>query len=264
MRPAGPPPRHIVLTGASSGLGEALATGYAAAGVRLTLSGRNPDRLAAVAQACRARGSTVVTEVCDVTDAEAMAGWLLRADEAAPVDLLYANAGIGGIGTVAPPEGESGALAQAVFATNTGGVVNTITPLLPRFVNRKSGHVVVIGSLAGRVALAHSPAYCASKSAVRVYAQGLRRLMRPHGVGVTIINPGFVDTPMSQTLPFVRPLLWSAEKAATAIRRKVAAGAREYTFPLPLALAAAVAAILPEAIVDSVLSNAYQRDRGHS
>jgi short-subunit dehydrogenase len=248
---------HIVITGASSGLGAALARVYASPGVLLTLSGRDEARLASVAADCVAAGAEVSVVVCDVTDAAAMATWLTNADQTRPIDVVFANAGIGGKAAIAPSQGESNATASSIVATNTLGVINTVTPLLPGFVERQSGHLVVVSSLAGLLGLPHSPAYCGSKAAARIYADGLRRLMRPHRVKVTVVNPGFVDTPMSRSLPTAGPQTWTAERAARAIKLAVAKGKGDVTFPWSLRLAVAVAQLLPNRLVDAVLAKAY-------
>jgi len=254
---ASPTTSHVVITGASGGLGAALARAYAAPGVRLTISGRDETRLATVAAECTAAGAEVASAVCDVTDAAGMAAWLTSADQVRAIDIVYANAGIGGKAVLAPAEGESNVTAHSIFATNTLGVINTATPLLPGFVARRSGHLVVISSLASLVGMPHSPAYCGSKAAVRIYAEGLRRLVLPHGVRVTVVNPGFVDTPMSRSLPAPGPKIWTADRAALAIKSAVASGRREFTFPWSLRLAVAVARVLPDRLVDAVLARAY-------
>lgn len=245
--------KHVVITGASSGLGAALARAYAGPDVLLTLSGRHVERLSGVAADCRAAGAEVTTTICDVTDSEGMATWLLRADQNRIVDVVFANAGIGGKTAIAPPTGESNSVAKSILLTNTLGVINTATPIIPRFVARRAGHFVVVSSLAGLLGLPHSPAYCASKAAVRIYAQGLRRLMRPCGVRVTIINPGFVDTPMQRSLLGVGILVWSPERAADAIKRAIAKGKAEFTFPWPLRLVVGAAQLLPARVVDAAL-----------
>jgi short-subunit dehydrogenase len=249
--------QHVVITGASSGLGAALARAYAKPGVALTLSGRNEARLANVTADCAAAGAEASFVTCDVTDAGAMAAWLDATDRARAVDIVFANAGIGGIAAMAPTQGETSTTAGEIIATNMLGVVNTATAILPRFLERRRGHLVVISSLAGQIGLPHCPAYCGSKAAATAYAQGLRRLMRPHGVQVTVVNPGFVDTPMARSLPEPRPHMWSAEKAARLIKAGVTRGKSEITFPWYLRLAIAAARLVPNALLDAVLAKAY-------
>ncbi|MGH6928987.1 MAG: SDR family NAD(P)-dependent oxidoreductase, partial [Dongiaceae bacterium] len=129
-------PRSLLITGASSGIGEALALAYAAPGIRLALTGRDGARLETVAVACRRRGAIAQAATVDVTDADAMARWIEGLDVASPIDLVIANAGIG-----AGTEGgfETAEQTRAVFAVNLSGVLNTVLPLVPRFVARRRG-----------------------------------------------------------------------------------------------------------------------------
>jgi short-subunit dehydrogenase len=255
------PPRaakHVVITGASSGLGAALARAYARPGIALTLFARDELRLASVAASCKARGADVATIACDVTDTPVMTNHLISVDQIRPIDIVIANAGIGGKMAIAPSEGESTSIAHAMFATNTIGVINTATAIIPRFVSRKAGHLVVVSSLAGLIGLPQSPAYCGSKAAVRIYAEGLRRLVRPSGVRVTIVLAGFIDTPMSRSLPQMGPQVWSSDRAAEAIKSAVAKGKREMSFPWSLRFAVALSRLLPRRLVDAVLARAYR------
>jgi len=240
---------HLFVTGASSGIGAALAQRYAAPNVRLTLAGRNRDRLEAVASACRLRGAEAAVRVCDVRDAQTMRAFIDEADGRLPVAMLIANAGVGGKQVIAGPSGEAAEIARTIFEINVVGVVNTIAPLLPRLVARGKGHIVIMSSLAAFVALPDAPAYSASKAAVRVYGEALRRLLAPRNVRVSVVCPGFVDTPMSASLPGPRPLLWSAERAADAIFAGLARGKNEICFPWQLSVLAKTSAYLPPALV---------------
>lgn len=252
-------PAHVLITGASGGIGHALALHYAASGRVLSLTGRNAARLDAVADACRARGAMVHTARLDVTEAEMLEAWILARDAERPIDLVIAGAGLGGAEALAPDTGEDGAQARALFAVNTVGVINTVTPLHPLMAARGCGQVVIIGSIQGGIGLPHAPAYSASKAALKIYADGMRRLLRSKGVGVMLVLPGFVDTPMGQSLVMPRPWLWSAERAAARIARDAARGARICVFPWPLRLAIGLAAIAPVALVDLVLSASLSR-----
>ena len=252
-------PTHIAITGGSSGIGAALAEVHAAPGVLLSLAARNPDRLDVVAARCRALGAEVATTLLDVTDTAAVAAWIEAADDLRPLDLVYANAGLGGRPALAGASGETLADARAIVDTNLGGVVATAGAAIARFVPRRAGHVVLIGSIAGRLGLPQSPVYSASKAGVAVYADGLRRLVAPAGVAVTLIEPGFVRTPMSQDVPGSDVMIWSAERAATRIRAAVAARRAVYRFPLAFDLVLHLARHLPRPLVDAVLVAAQRR-----
>ena len=246
---------HILITGASSGIGAALARRYAGPDVRLTLVGRNRDRLESVAQACRISGGETAIGVCDVRDAEAMRAFFADVDGQCPIAMVIANAGMGGEQVIAGPAGETAEMARTIFEINVVGVVNTIAPLLPGLVARGKGHIVIMSSLAAFVALPDAPAYSASKAAVRVYGDALRRLLAPRNVRVTVVCPGFVDTPMSASLPGPRPLLWSAERAAEAIVTGIARGKNEICFPWQLSMLAKASAWLPATIVQRLRRN---------
>jgi short-subunit dehydrogenase len=253
------PPEHVLITGGSSGIGAALARRYAHPGVMLSVLGRNRSRLDEVAQACRHSGAAVEATIGDVRDAGFMRDWLLRQDDLRPVDILIANAGLGGRSSMAGMDGENFAAARAIVETNFAGVVNSVLPLVPRLVARRAGRIALIGSVAGILGLPHCPVYSASKAAVRTYGDALRRLLRPHGISVTTVLPGFVDTPMSRDLPFMRPFLWDSERAGKAIARAIDRGRRELAFPWPLVMVAKLGSLLPKFIVDRVLSNSFER-----
>jgi len=240
---------HILVTGASSGIGAALARRYAGPGVRVTLMGRNRDRLDAVAQACRTRGAETAIGVCDVRDAQAMQYFIESADAQLPIAVVIANAGLGGKQVIAGPSGEAADIARAIFEINVMGVVNTIVPLLPCLVARGKGHVAIMSSLAAFVPLPEAPVYSASKAALRIYGGALRRLLAPRNVCVSVVCPGFVDTPMSASLTGPRPLLWSTERAANAIVAGLARGKEEICFPWQLSMLAKLCTHLPPALV---------------
>jgi short-subunit dehydrogenase len=185
-----------------------------------------------------------------------MERWLFACDSVVPVDLIVANAGIGGAPVLVENAGETDA-ARRIISVNTLGVVNTVTPLLPRLIGRRAGQIAIVSSLSAFVGVPASPAYSASKAAAGIYGDALRRLLAPHGVRITTVYPGFVDTPMSQSLGFRGPFLWSADRAAVHIARGLARGRREMLFPWPLSLAARCIRSLPTALVDRLLTHIH-------
>ncbi|QJE72434.1 SDR family NAD(P)-dependent oxidoreductase [Aerophototrophica crusticola] len=244
-------PRCILITGGSSGIGAALARLYAAPGTRLLLTGRDPARLAAVAADCAGQGAAVETTTTDVTDRDALAAWLLAQDDSGPIDLVLANAGISA-GTGGGVETE--AQARAVFATNLDGVMNTIHPLIPRMQARRRGQLGLMASLAGFRGLPGAPAYCASKAAVRVYGEALRADLAPHGVGVSVICPGFVRTPMTDVNRFPMPFLMDADRAARIIRRGLERDRARIAFPFGTYLVSWLLGTLPPLLIDPFLA----------
>jgi short-subunit dehydrogenase len=220
----------IVITGASSGIGEALAVDYAAPGVALALTGRDTARLGAVAAACRAKGATVVAEAIDVTDRERLAAWLTAFDAAHPVDLVLANAGI----SIDKDNSslDDFATIRRTFDVNVGGVLNTVEPLISRLIARKRGQIAVVSSLAGFIGLPYSASYNASKAAVRVWGESIRYVLKKEGIGVSVICPGFVTTRMTAQAPFPMPFLMTAQRASSIIRRGLAANRARIAFPI--------------------------------
>ena len=247
-------PRHVLITGASSGIGAALARRFARPGTYLSLTARDPAKLQGVADLCHAAGADAQWRAVDIAEAKDVGQWITECDSRRPVELVIANAGIGGAAVIVPDTGETVGTAHEIIATNILGVANTVIPLLPRFVGRGKGHVVIMSSLAAYVGLPQSPLYSASKAAIRVYGQALRRLVAPRGVRVTIVCPGFVETPMSASVDGPRPLIWNVERAAERIARGIARGEREISFPWPLATLARIADALPPRLVDTLLA----------
>lgn len=243
-------PGHVAITGASSGIGAALALAYARPGALLSLSGRDVKRLAAVARDAEARGARVREAVLDVRDRDATADWAVAADESRPVDLLIANAGISG-GTHGGPE--SAEQTRAVFAVNLDGVVNTVLPLVPRMVARGTGQIALISSLAGHRGFPGAPAYCASKAAVKVWGESLRGELAPRGVKINVVMPGFVKSRMTDANDFPMPFFMSAEKAAEIIRRGLARDRARIAFPWQTALIAWALGMASPALTDPLL-----------
>ena len=222
-------PRTILITGASSGLGAALALYYAAPGITLHLQGRTDSRLQEIAEKCRTKGANVHTNLIDVTDAQAMEQWIAPL----PLDLVIANAGISA-GTGGG--GESAQQVRKIFATNIDGVINTIHPALAGMLAKRSGQLAIMSSLAGIRALPSSPAYSASKACVRYYAESLCGHLLHSGVTVSTICPGYIKTPMTDVNNFPMPFLMSAKKAAKIIVKNLASGKGRIAFPLALYL----------------------------
>lgn len=246
--------QHIVITGASSGIGEALARAYAAdlkERVQLTLSGRNKDRLLEVVEACRAAGAACDGRVMDVVDRKGMEVWLREIDAVCPVDLIIANAGISG-GT-GQDELEGRAQIDAIMAVNFDGVLNSISPLIEPMMARKSGQIAIMASLAGYRGFPGAPAYCASKAAARVYGESLRGSLRGHGVDVSVICPGFVVSRMTDVNEFPMPFLMSAEKAARIIIGGLRRRNGRIAFPFRTAFMAWALMAMPEAVSSRIL-----------
>ena len=241
------PPKTIVITGASSGIGAALAKTYAAPGVTLGLLGRNKERLAEVASYCTGQGAVAETTAIDVRDAAEMQRWLEQWDKNHPIDLLIANAGIA---ATLSGQGESDMQIRDIFAINVNGVINSILPTIALMKPRKRGQIAIMSSLAGIRGLPSCPAYSASKNAVRAFGEGLRGELHKEGISVSVICPGFIKTPLTDVNPFPMPFIMSADRAAQIIIRGLGAKRARIAFPLALYIPLRILSCLPLAITD--------------
>lgn len=244
------PIRTALITGASSGIGAALAEALARPGATLHLSGRDVARLEAVAEACRKRGGVVDIAVLDVRDTEAMAAWIRGAG---PLDLAVANAGISGRSRDGGPENAE--QTRAIFDVNLGGVLNTVLPAMAVMAEQPAGEggvrgrIVAVASLAAFMASADSAAYCASKAAVHGWMIASAPEAWRRGVVLTSACPGFIRTAMTAGYRFPMPGLMDAERAAQIILRAVAAGRTRVVFPWWMGVAARIAGLLPPRIM---------------
>jgi short-subunit dehydrogenase len=242
----------VLITGASSGLGAGLAKNYAAPGVHLVLTGRDAVRLEATAVACREKGATVATGLFDIREPEPFGAWLIAQDEATPFDLLIAAAGVSaGTGEGDMPEGVD--LAAMQVRANLLGTIHTIEPLLPRLIARKAGQVAVVASTAALRGLPYSPGYSASKAGIRAYGEAIRALLGPKGVMVSVVVPGFFDTPMTDRWKGPTPFMLSLDKMVAAIRKGLDARRARIVVPRLLALGQVAADLLPAAIGDRIV-----------
>jgi short-subunit dehydrogenase len=235
--------KNIVITGASSGIGEALALDYAAPGVTLALSGRDDARLQAVAKACRGKGATVDAGQIDVTQRDALAAWLVRFDDAHPIDLVIANAGISIDKDNSSLDDFS--IVRKTMAVNVDGVFNTVEPLVSRLMARGRGQIAVVSSLASFIGLPYSASYNASKAAVRVWGESIRYVLKKSGVGVSVVCPGFVISRMTAQAPFKMPFLMTSARASAIIRRGLARNKARIAFPIPTKAAVWFGGLLP-------------------
>ena len=233
----------IVITGASSGIGEALALDYAVPGVALALTGRDAGRLEAVAAACRAKGATVVAGTVDVVDRETFAAWLTAFDDAHPVDLVIANAGISIDKDNSSLDDFS--VIRKTLDVNIGGVLNTVEPLIARLIARKQGQIAIVSSLASFIGLPYSASYNASKAAVRVWGESIRYVLKKKGIGVSVVCPGFVVSRITANAPFPMPFLMTAARASAIIRRGLARNRARIAFPLGTKAAVWLGQVLP-------------------
>lgn len=241
--------RVIVLTGASGGIGEALAREFAGAGTYFALIARDETRLARLLNELREAGSDGETMALDIRDREALHAYLGDLDTRKPVDLLIANAGVtAGLGPDRTRERDADSDRQ--IDVNYRGVVNTVTGVIDAMQRRRRGQVVLISSLAGMRALPDMPTYSATKAALIAYGHALRGWLKPFGVSVTIICPGFVTSPMSARHKGSKPFEMPADRAAVLMRRAIVARKAFYAFPFLLAFGIRLQTLLPSGLSD--------------
>lgn len=249
--------KTILITGASSGIGASLARVYAAQGTRLVLWGRNEERLNATAAECRARGAEIETACFDLAELNQIVENLEAADTRNPFDLVIFNAGLGG----SLPRDRA---AQDVCAAERMAGVNFTAPVVganlvaERMAKRGRGRIVFVGSIAESFPLPMAPLYAGTKAGLALFAEALELRLAKFGVRVTLVSPGFVDTPMSRSLREPRPFLIAADEAAAIIARKIERGARRIVVPWQFAVIRAVAGLVPRAIIRAVLARAAQ------
>lgn len=237
--------RNVVITGASSGIGAALARYYAAPGVTLGLIGRDPSRLGDVADQVRGRAAAAEIGQLDILDRAALAAFLLQFDRDHPIDLLIANAGILD-GRHADGSIEDAATARHVIDVNLLGTLDTLHAVLPAMRSRGRGSIALVSSLAALSPLPDAPAYSASKAGLLSYGLALRAAVAPERVGITVVCPGYVTSGMTAMHIGKHPLKIGAETAARLIGAGIAKNRAVVGFPLPLYLLALISPLVPE------------------
>jgi hypothetical protein len=253
------PPR-VFITGASSGIGAALAREYAARGAVLGLLARRRDMLDALV-ATLPHPERHRAYALDVTDHAALASAARDfIAEHKGADVVIASAGIShGTLTERP---EDLPLFASVFATNVQATVATFAPFIDAM---KGGagkrRLVAIGSLAGVRGMKGAGAYCASKAAVHSYCESLRLEMRPYGIRVVTIAPGYIDTPMTSNNRFPMPFLMPAERFAARATDAIEAGTSFRVIPWQMGLVAGLLRVLPNPIFDALFARAPQKAR---
>jgi short-subunit dehydrogenase len=249
---------RVFLTGASSGLGEALARHYAARGATLGLVARRTPELATLAASLG--DATVATYRADVREpadlARAAADFMSRFGVP---DVVIANAGISrGVLTEAPEDLE---MFKAIFETNVLGIVHTFAPFVVPMREARKGVLAGVASVAGFRGLPGSAAYCGSKSAAITYLESLRVEMLGTGVSVVTICPGFIETPLTERNPYRMPFLISADKAALLMANAIEDKRRFYVLPWQMAILGKFLRCLPRPIYDRMVAKRARKPR---
>ncbi|HEV7891752.1 MAG TPA: SDR family NAD(P)-dependent oxidoreductase [Pyrinomonadaceae bacterium] len=249
----------VLITGASSGIGRALALELGKRGARVGLTARRADELSKVAEEVSRAGGQALALPADVRRAEDIDGVAERVREKwGRVDVLVANAGM--TSTTAGTKLDAGE-AGDVITINVIGVVNSVAAVLPDMLKRGEGHLVAISSLASYRGMPKSGAYSASKAAVSTFFESMRVDLRSSGVAVTTIHPGFVRTPLTANRKKKKlPFLLEADDAACRIIKAVERRARTYAFPWQLASLVRLIRHMPGALYDRLASNSNFRE----
>ena len=244
--------KAVMITGASSGIGEALALELARRGAKLGLVARRKEVLDEIVAAIGSSSDQVVAIAADVQDRDSMRAAALELHSRfGQVDVLIANAGIGVANDGAELDAEKFA---TVINVNVIGAANSAAAVLPEMVARGSGQLVVISSLAAYRGLPKSAAYCASKAAVSAMFESLRLDLKPRGIDVTIIHPGFIKTPLTAGRHAKLPWLLEVEDAAKKILGAIEAQKKSYAFPWQLAMIVRAGMFMPVFMYDWISS----------
>ena len=248
----------VLITGASSGIGRALAIELGRRGARLGLTARRAEELSKVAEEVSLAGGLALALPADVRSTEEIDGVASRLREKfGRVDVLIANAGMS---TTTAGTHLDAAEAGDVITINVIGVVNSVAAVLPDMIKRGEGHLVAISSLASYRGMPKSGAYSASKAAVSTFFESLRVDLRQSGIAVTVIHPGFIRTPMTANRKKKLPFLLEVDDAACRIIRAVERRARTYAFPWQLASLVRVIKYMPGRLYDRLASNSNFRE----
>jgi short-subunit dehydrogenase len=250
----------VFITGASSGIGQALALRFYQAGYRLALVARRTDVVNSWASSMNIGASSYAIYSADVSDVASMvaAGQACLASQGVP-DVVIANAGIS-IGMDSAIRADLDVMAQT-FATNNIGMAATFQPFITAMTQRGSGALVGIGSVAGIRGLPGHGAYCASKAAVIAYCESLRGELKAFGVNVVTICPGYIDTPLTQHNSYSMPFLMAPEAFAQQAFSAIAAGVSYRVIPWQMGLVAKLLRLLPNALFDKALAGRARKAR---
>ena len=249
---------RIWLTGASSGIGEALVPALTAAGARLAITARRADRLEALAAAHARPGRPILVLPADVTDRDAVRRAVQAVErEWGGIDLALLNAGTGkGVAVRAFDTGTF----RSIMDVNFFGVLHGIEAVLPGMLERRAGRIAGVASLAGYRAGPGLAGYGSSKAALIHVLESLRFGLARYGIGVTVINPGFVRTPMTAVNRYWMPALMPVDRAAARIVRGLRRDRKEIHFPRRLSWTLKVLRILPFPVYERIISTFVRRE----
>jgi NADP-dependent 3-hydroxy acid dehydrogenase YdfG len=239
--------RVTLVTGASSGIGRALCLKLAEKGAKVGMLARRRELLEELAVTARSHGGTVALADADVSNRDELLAAIQNIrQQLGPIDLLIANAGVGTPTLLDPPNTRD---IEKMIRVNLLGVIYSIEAVLPEMLKRQSGHLAAVSSIAAFKGLPGESAYCSTKAAVNTYMEGLRIQLRDHRISVTVLCPGFVETPMTAVNSFHMPFLMSADRAAEHILWAIRKRKKVYRFPRRMSWLMRVTGWLPDWLI---------------
>lgn len=248
--------RSILITGASSGIGAALAREFAGPEVLIAITGRNAERLHEIERDLRHTGAEVISRAIDVTDRPAMSTLIADIEARQPLDLVIANAGISSSAGAGSGDDE---ITRDVFAVNLAGVLNTVLPALSAMRERRRGHVAIVNSIAGFRGMPTAPAYSASKVALRAWGEAIRPQLTRDGIALSTIYPGFVESRITDANDFPMPFLMPADKAAKIIIQGVIRRKNSIAFPWQTVWLTRLVCALPSPLFNAIMDRAPRK-----
>lgn len=250
----------VFITGASSGIGQALAWRYHLAGYQLALVGRRTREMQSWASACglSARSCRIYSADVAVTESIVSAGKDCLQQQGVP-DVVIANAGISE-GMDSRERDDLEVMAKT-FATNNVGVAATFHPFIEAMLERKCGKLVGIASVAGIRGLPGHAAYCASKAGVISYCESLRGELRGSGVKVVTVSPGYIDTPLTRQNRYAMPFLMDVTLFANKAFKAIESGASYRVIPWQMGFVAKMLRVMPNALFDRLLAGRPRKHR---
>lgn len=248
--------KTVYVTGASSGIGAQLARELAGRGAAVGLLARREERLTGLTEELRAAGHTAAWREADVTDREALhAACDGLAGEIGEPDVAIANAGWN---RTEPMSRFQPGKALAIYDTNLLGFLHLVDWVLPRFLERGTGQLVGVASLASYVGFPGNAAYCGSKAAMRVHLQSLRVALKRRGIAVTTLCPGFIESELTAKNPYKMPFLWKTDRACRYMADAIEKERGEVAFPWQMRIVVPflLARVLPRALVERLIGRA--------
>jgi short-subunit dehydrogenase len=249
---------RAIITGASSGIGYALAHELAKRGYELALLARRAELLEQLSGELKTKSVAIP---CDVLDAAAVTRAVREAEASlgGTFDLAVANAGVSIPGHATK---FNVAESETVFRTNVLGMIYLFDAVIPSMIEKRSGHFAGVASVAGLRGLPTGATYSASKAAMQAFLEGSRIELAPYNVAVSIINPGFVATPMTKKNKFPMPFMIQADEAAAIIADGLERKQRVIEFPKPMSLLMRLVRQIPDPIYDRIMAPQARRRRG--